>query len=36
LLYKPIDPPMLRDFLQKSSAPPKPKVTGTTRRAAGQ
>lgn len=32
LLYKPIDPPMLRDFLQRTSAPTKPIVTGTTRR----
>ncbi len=36
LLYKPIDPPMLRDFLQRSSTPPKPRVTGTTRRSVAE
>lgn len=36
LLYKPIDPPMLRDFLQRISAPPRPIVTGTTRRSHGE
>jgi signal transduction histidine kinase len=36
LLYKPLDPPLLRDFLQRSSAPPKPIVIGTTRRSVAE
>jgi CheY-like chemotaxis protein len=35
-LYKPLDPPLLRDFLQRSSAPPKPIVIGTTRRSVAE
>lgn len=31
LLYKPIDPPSLREFLQRSNMANVPKVTGTTR-----